>query len=194
MIKTSIKVAGLALATALTGGLTAATPAHAAPAPSDAHAVGGDGRVVATTLHVRYGPTTASKARGSFKKGDLIPLACKLRGTSVDGNNIWYALPPTLNEWVSARYVENVGAAPGWCGTDERYVGKATEKLTKRTGPTTSASKAGTVAKGARVNIICKLPGQNVKGNTRWYYLTDGRWVSARYVDNVGKAPGWCTS
>ena len=115
-----------------------------------------------------------------------------VRGTSLGGNDVWYALPPTLNEWVSARYVATVGPAPDWCGTDERFVGRATAKLTKRTGPTTAASSAGSLAKGAGVDIICKLPGQNVNGNTRWYYLTDGRWVSARYVDNVGRAPGWC--
>ena len=184
MIKTSITAAGLGLATALAGGLIAATPAHAA----------GDyeGEVLASSLTVRYGPTTASKAQGTLEQGQVIPLVCKVRGTSVGGNNVWYALPPTLNEWVAARYVDNVGAAPDWCGTDARFAGKTTAKLTKRTGPTTAASSAGTVAKGAKVTIVCKLPGQNVKGNTKWYYLTDGRWVAARYVQNVGKAPGWC--
>jgi hypothetical protein len=42
------------------------------------------------------------------------------------------------------------------------------------------------------VTIICKLPGQEVAGNNRWYNLTDGRWVSTRSVSNVGQAPGWC--
>jgi len=184
MIRTSIKAAGLGLATALSGGLLAATPAQASN--------GYEGRVEATTLTVRYGPTTASRALGSFKKNEVIPLICKVRGTSVDGNTIWYSLPPDLTEWVSARYVANVGAAPDWCGNDERFVGRTTTKLTKRTGPTTAASSAGTLAKGAGVDIICKLPGQNVNGNNRWYYLTDGRWVSARFVTNVGQAPGWC--
>ena len=26
----------------------------------------------------------------------------------------------------------------------------------------------------------------------RWSFLTDHRWVTARYVGNVGRAPGWC--
>jgi uncharacterized protein YraI len=186
MITRSITAAGLGLAAALTGGLLAATPAHAAD--------GSEGTVTATSLTVRYGPTTASKSLGSIKKGEVIPLVCRLRGSSVDGNDSWYALPPTLNEWVSARYVDTGGTTPGLCGTDARYKGRTTATLTKRTGPTTAASSAGHLAKGASVSIICKLPGQKVAGNNRWYYLTDGRWVAARYVANVGAAPGWCNS
>lgn len=137
-------------------------------------------------------PTTASTAKGSIAKGKIFPIVCKVRGTSVDGNNLWYALPPTLGEWVSARYVQNVGPAPRWCGTSERFVGRTTTALTKRAAPTTAAASAGTLARGARVDIICKLDGQTVAGNKRWYYLTNGRWVAARYVSNVGPTPGWC--
>jgi len=115
-----------------------------------------------------------------------------VRGATVGGNNIWYLLPPTLNEWVSARYVENVGAAPDWCGTAKRFTGRTTEALTQRTGPTRKASSAGTLARGSQVRIVCKLPGQEVDGNALWYSLTNGRWVSARYVDNIGAAPGYC--
>jgi uncharacterized protein YraI len=184
MIKTSIRVAGLGLATALAGGLVAATPAQAAD--------GYEGTVTATNLTVRYGPTTASTSEGLIAKGEVIPLVCQIRGTSVGGNNIWYALPPTLNEWVSARYVDTLDTPLPWCGTSARFTGKTTARVTKRTGPTTAASSAGHVAKGSTVTIICKLPGKTVKGNNRWYYLTDGRWVAARYVANVGAAPGWC--
>ena len=65
--------------------------------------------------------------------------------------------------------------------------------MTKRVAPTTAASASGGLGRGARVTIICELPGQSVGGNNRWYYLTDGRWVAARYVANVGRAPGWCS-
>jgi uncharacterized protein YraI len=184
MSRQFIRVAGLALATAVTGAMTCAAPAEAAE---------GEGRVVsATDLTVRYGPTTASRAVGSLRPGQTIPLICKLRGTSVGGNDLWYALPPTLNEWVAARYVTNVGEAPDWCGTDARFKGRTTTELIKRTGPTRAASSAGNLAQGAAVTIVCKLPGEAVNGNALWYSLTDGRWVSARYVSNVGAVPGWC--
>lgn len=173
------------LGTALAGSALTALPASAAQTY--------EGKAVANGgLTVRALPTTASSAKGSIAKGHTFPIVCKVRGTSVDGNNLWYALPPALGEWVSARYVQNVGPAPRWCGTSERYVGRTTAKLTKRVAPTTAAASAGTLAKGAGVDIICKLDGQNVAGNKRWYYLTDGRWVAARYVENVGRAPGWC--
>jgi uncharacterized protein YraI len=186
MIKHSVSAAGLVLATALAGAVVSAAPAHAAES-------GTEGRVTAkANLSVRYGPTTASRAVGSVRPGQVIPLVCKVRGSSVDGNDLWYALPPTLNEWVSARYVANVGSAPEWCGTDARFRGRTTAALIQRTGPTRAASSAGTVPRGAALVIVCKLRGQDVNGNALWYSLANGRWVSARYVTNVGQAPGWC--
>ncbi|MFP5282719.1 MAG: hypothetical protein ACLGIF_04640 [Actinomycetes bacterium] len=187
MITRSLTTGGAVLATALAGAVTAAGPARAAD--------GAEGKVVSkTSLSVRYGPTTAAHRVGTLRSGQTIPLVCKVRGTTVDGNNLWYLLPPTLNEWVSARYVRNVGAAPGWCGTDERFEGRTTTALTKRTGPTRAASSAGVLPSGAKVTIVCTLPGQKVDGNDHWYHLVDGRWVSARYVTLGGRAPGWCTA
>lgn len=184
-VKKKIAVGALALAAGIGGSLMTA---------STAQAVGGDGKVISKLpLTVRYGPNTVTKAVGSVKPGTTLWLSCKVRGNSVDGNNIWYLLPTGLHEWVSARYVDNVGRAPDWCGTGERFVGRTTTTLTQRTGPTTAASRAGTLAKGAGVDIICKLPGQSVSGNSLWYFQTNGRWVSARYVTNVGRAPVYCT-
>lgn len=181
----TVRLAGAVLGVVLAGSTLGAASAAAA----DSY----EGKAIANGgLTVRALPTTASAAKGSIAKGKVFPIVCKVRGTSVGGNNIWYALPPTLGEWVSARYVENVGPAPRWCGNDERFVGRTTAKLTKRVAPTTAAASVGTLAKGAGVDIICKLDGKNVDGNKKWYYLTDGRWVAARYVANVGRAPGWC--
>jgi hypothetical protein len=187
MIRRPIRAGALAVASAMTAGLFAAVPAQAD--------VVADGKIVAAGgLTVRHLPTTASTAKGRLANGATVSIVCKVRGSSVDGNTLWYLLPPTLNEWVSARYVRNVGAAPSWCGTDERFVGRTTTGVTKRVAPTTAAAASGGLARGVRVDIICKLAGQTVDGNNRWYYLTDGRWVAARYVSNVGRVPGWCSS
>ena len=188
MITTSIRVAGLILATTLAGAAVSASPAHAAGGTGD-----DQGRVTSkTNLTVRYGPTTASKAVGSLEPGQYFTFVCQIRGSSVDGNRVWYLLPPSLNEWVSARYVAVVGSTPPDCGTDARFTGTTTTALTQRTGPTRAAAAAGTLARGTKVSIVCKLPGQPVAGNALWYSLTNGRWVAARYVSNVGAAPGWC--
>lgn len=187
MIKRSIPIAVAALSAAVAGGLLTAVPAQAQAPVMD------QGKVIANGgLTVRHLPTTASAATGSLRRGQTVEIVCKVRGSRVDGNTLWYALPPTLNEWVSARYVQNIGAAPRWCGSRERFVGRTTAVLNKRVAPTTSAATAGTLARGAGVDIICKLEGQNVAGNNRWYYLTNGRWVAARSVENVGRAPRWC--
>lgn len=171
------------LGTALAGSVLTALPSSAATADT--------GTVTTDGLRVRKLPTKASTALGTFDNGDVIPIECKLRGSSVGGNDTWYLLPPTLNEFVSARYV-HVSGTVRVCGTSKRYTGKTTAKLTKRVAPTTAAGSAGTLAKGKTVKIICKIDGQSVGGNKRWYYLTDGRWVAARYVSNVGAAPGFC--
>ena len=141
---------------------------------------------------MRHLPTAASAVEGKLSEGQQIEIICKVRGSSVNGNDLWYSLPPTLNEWVAARYVQHIGPSPRWCGSSKRFVGRATTALTKRAAPTTASAKVGSVALGAHVDIICKLEGQSVAGNNRWYFLTDHRWVAARYVSNVGRAAGWC--
>jgi Bacterial SH3 domain len=47
---------------------------------------------------------------------------------------------------------------------------------------------------GEIVDIFCKTPGESVDGNPLWYLLADGTWAwgSARYIDNIGRAPHWC--
>lgn len=172
-------------ATAFAGSVVAAPQAHAGA---------WDGKVVARSgVVVRSAPTTAAKAKGTIRSGKLIPLACKVRGPKVDGNDIWYLLPPTTGEWVSARYVANVGNAPDWCSGGAMATGRTTTAVAKRTGPSTSNTRIATVPKGKKVSLICKVRSQNVSGNSLWYWTSDKRWVSARYVRNVGATPGWCT-
>jgi hypothetical protein len=101
-------------------------------------------------------PTTASATEGRLNNGQQIEIICKVRGSSVNGNDSWYSLPPTLNEWVSARYVQNIGTPPRWCGSTERFVGRATATVKKRAAPTTVSAQVGSLANEAGVNIICK--------------------------------------
>jgi uncharacterized protein YraI len=63
-----------------------------------------------------------------------------------------------------------------------------------RSGPSQSNPVIGSLAYGQTVWIVCKVNGQWIDGNPRWYKLADGRWAwsSARYIVNIGPAPRWC--
>ncbi|MBA2944506.1 SH3 domain-containing protein [Streptomyces himalayensis] len=90
-------------------------------------------------------------------------------------------------------------AANGDNDADEAY-GTYQGRVTARTGlllrdsPTRGGRVLRSEPYGAIVSIFCKTAGDRVDGNNRWYLLTDGTWAwgSARYIDNIGKAPRWC--
>ncbi|WP_274562008.1 SH3 domain-containing protein [Streptomyces spiramyceticus] len=76
------------------------------------------------------------------------------------------------------------------------YKGRVTAKkgLLLRDKPTRSSRVIGFKRHGAIVRIFCKTTGGNVRGNNHWYLLTDGTWAwgSAKYIENIGRAPRWC--
>lgn len=170
---------------AMTGGLLGVAPAQAAPS--------NDGKVVAHGgVNVRSLPTTVGYPLAVIPAGKVIPLGCKIHGSSVDGNDRWYRLPGSESEWVSARYVRNLGA-PQWCGDGKKYVGQTTALVNLRSGPTRAEGVVGAVGTDTRVGLTCKLRGEPVDGNSWWYETKSGHWISARYVDNVGKSPAYCS-
>jgi hypothetical protein len=61
---------------------------------------------------------------------------------------------------------------------------------------TNSAVVGGPIPYGTVIRISCKVVGQNIDGNKLWYKLADARYargyVTARYVDNIGRAPEYC--
>jgi uncharacterized protein YgiM (DUF1202 family) len=65
--------------------------------------------------------------------------------------------------------------------------------LTIRQKATTNSRALGSLQPGAVVALHCKVVGQNVDGNNRWYRLGAGRsgYVAARYVQNLATVP-WC--
>lgn len=171
---------------ALTGGLlTGATPAQAYTST--------DGKVVANGgVIVRSLPTTVGTSLGVIPNGKVIPIGCKVHGTTVDGNDRWYRLPASPSEWVSARYVRSLGAQD-WCGDGKHYIGQTTALVNLRVGPTRVEARSGAVGTDTRVGLVCKLRGENVNGNSWWYETKSGHWISARYVTNVGSSPAYCS-
>lgn len=189
----ALGVAAYALpASAAPAPIAPAQQAHARHAGSDADALR-KGRLLSNeTVVARDLPTTASFNRGALARGSVIDIQCKVHGSVVGGNDLWYLRPAEVYEFVPARYVANVGPAPKFCGAGLDYVGRTTASLNERKAPTTAAATGGTIRPGSKLVIGCKLPGPSVGGNANWYYLSDGRWVSARYVANVGAAPDLC--
>lgn len=74
------------------------------------------------------------------------------------------------------------------------YKGRVISKtvLRVRSAPNLTGAVVGFVNPGQTIIITCKVKGQWVDGNPRWYKISENRWVSARYVKNVGPAPKWC--
>lgn len=74
------------------------------------------GRVIAASLKIRSGPNTANAQVSSAKKGTILFVVCKVDSQVIDGNPRWYQLTSDSGgQWVAARYVANVGAAPPYC-------------------------------------------------------------------------------
>ncbi|MEU1628581.1 SH3 domain-containing protein [Streptomyces sp. NPDC020096] len=171
---------------------------------------GFQGRVIAHGgLNVREMPTTHSRIVGFNAEGSLVSIRCKVNGEWIKGNPRWYKLTDKTHGWSSARYIRNVGPAPDWCHDHDHdgrnqpehnwrhgFQGRviAHGGLNVREMPTTHSRIVGFNAEGSLVSIRCKVNGEWIKGNPRWYKLTDKThgWSSARYIRNVGPAPEWC--
>lgn len=67
--------------------------------------------------------------------------------------------------------------------------------LSIRARATTQSGYLGSFPSGAVIYLHCKVTGQNVDGNNRWYLLGNGHpgYVAARYVQNLSTVP-WCAN
>lgn len=174
--------AGIAIA-----GLGMATSAEAATSYK--------GKVTANGgLNIRPAPSTHSGIAGSVAKGKTITIDCKVPGTTVGGNRLWYALSGKKG-WVSARYVDNIGAAPKLCPAfdTEFGVGRTTAVLNQRSGPHFNDSLRGALPKGKKVQVRCYVKSSaGVDNNFTWYLLDNNNWVSAYYVKRLSvPASNW---
>lgn len=136
-------------------------------------------------LKAHYVPASGTPTIDSFANGSRIRLVCKVRSVEVKGNDLWYRVKARDQKWVSARYVDNIGAAPSWCGDGRRTPGKVTtDTLNRREAPTLRADKEGRLNRGDRVKTVCWINGlRNNQSDKAWYQLGNGTWVSARYLD-----------
>lgn len=64
----------------------------------------------------------------------------------------------------------------------QRYRVTSKTGLNSRSGPSTSYSVEGGYGSGATVSVLCQTRGQNIGGTRVWNRLTDGSWVTDRYL------------
>lgn len=127
--KTALAIAGgaLVLTTASGTALATQTPSHddatvetraASTAPADVETSRiFHGRVISKLpLNVRDRAGLKGHVIGTVQPGAKLRIICKLNSTVIDGNPRWYKIEfKDRRGWVSARYVENIGAAPHFC-------------------------------------------------------------------------------
>ncbi|MFJ3908564.1 SH3 domain-containing protein [Streptomyces vinaceus] len=101
-----------AMAQPVPGEASAAAPEEASVEAAQSAYV--QGVVVSrVTLHVRARATTSAQVLGSLEPSEKVKLSCQAKGSSVEGNNIWYRLHGEPG-WVSARFVHNYTPVR-WC-------------------------------------------------------------------------------
>lgn len=103
--------------------------------------------------------------------------------------------------WLGVGTLAATVAALGLTAGSAQASGSATGKvisktnLNTRSGPSTTGRVVGSSKPGTHLRLTCKVHGPTVGGNNIWYRLPgEHKWVSARYVVNVGGPPAWCLS
>jgi hypothetical protein len=123
-------------------------------------------------------PSTHSPRVASYRKGERLELDCKVVGTKVDGNRLWYTIDSDASGvlWVSARYVRNVGADPGVCDPMNGTVrATTTARLNNRQGPSVRDRRLGQYAKGTTLHAVCWTQASL---HHNWVLTASGRWVA----------------
>ncbi|MGW5940898.1 hypothetical protein ACWIG3_30220 [Streptomyces celluloflavus] len=97
---------------------------------------------------------------------------------------------------LTSAVVTGPALASGGDGEHGHFRGRvvARDGLLVRSGPSEHHRVVGHNRYGRIVRIECKVTGEKVRGNRRWYKLADGRyaWSSARFIVNLGEPPHWC--
>jgi uncharacterized protein YraI len=110
---------------------------------------------------------------------------------STGAAGVAYASSPTHSAVTSATSGSTATSA-----TLPVYKGRVVSRigLLVRSGPSQRYRVIGSLRSGQIVWITCKVNGQWINGNPRWYRLAGGgwAWASARYIANIGAAPRWC--
>ena len=130
------------------------------------------------SLNVRSGPSTSYKILGKINKGIKVQVISEENGWS----KILYN---NKEAYVSSRYLDssnssNNGSNDSSVGTVKETKVVNTDSLNVRSGPSTSYSKLGTLAKGTKVGVISESNGWS-----KILYNNKEAYVSSQYLDDM---------
>ena len=130
------------------------------------------------SLNVRSGPSTSYKILGKINKGIKVQVISEENGWS----KILYN---NKEAYVSSRYLDssnssNNGSNDSSVGTVKETKVVNTDSLNVRSGPSTSYSKLGTLAKGTKVGVISESNGWS-----KILYNNKEAYVSSQYLDEI---------
>ena len=130
------------------------------------------------SLNVRSGPSTSYKILGKINKGIKVQVISEENGWS----KILYN---NKEAYVSSRYLDssnssNNGSNDSSVGTVKETKVVNTDSLNVRSGPSTSYSKLGALAKGTKVGVISESNGWS-----KILYNNKEAYVSSQYLDDM---------
>ena len=147
------------------------------------------------SLNVRASASTSASIVDGVAANKTVKAVAKQSGTSVNGNTTWYKL--STGGWISGAYVKSVSSTSSstsntnTASTNETAVSKSvktTAALNVRSNAQTTASVVRGLSANATVKVVAQKNGTSVNGNTKWYKLSSGGWITSAYVQEVSNA------
>lgn len=151
------------------------------------------------SLNVRSSASTSGSVVGSLSNSTTVKVVAQKSGSSVNGNKTWYKL--STGGWITAAYVKDASntSSPSTGGSSsnnsnssnnsaEQAISKnlqTTTGMNVRSNASTTASIVSSLSSNAVVKAVAQKKGTSVNGNTTWYKLSSGGWITAAYAKEV---------
>ncbi|OTN75619.1 hypothetical protein A5886_000694 [Enterococcus sp. 8G7_MSG3316] len=147
------------------------------------------------SLNVRASASTSASIVDGVAANTTVKAVAKQSGTSVNGNTTWYKL--STGGWISGAYVKSSSSSSSSTSNTNTATGtetavaksvKTTTALNVRSNAQTSSSVVRGLSANATVNVVAQKTGTSVNGNTKWYKLSSGGWITSAYVQEVSSS------
>lgn len=136
-----------------------------------------------TPLSARKGPSTSYAVVRTYAPGSNVNVRCQTYSQQVGTTKLWDKLWD--GTFVTDYYVStpsNTTWSPPLPKCSLPYQVKATGSVTKRTGPGTGYSSAGSLPAGALARVLCQKTGTKYGTTSVWNRLHDGKWVTDHLI------------